>query len=136
MSAQPDFLATLVTLYHGYRSELMTLWNIFIAVTLGIVSLAFAGKTPVSRSLKLALSVAFSVFAAGNLYSLLSAQDAILEIVYWMAENPSIGPVGTAVRAAQPSALWHMAAYHGVMDITVIATLWLARTDNTRIRAT
>jgi len=120
VDSQPD----LVSLLTAFRSELMTLWNIFIAVSLGIVGLVYSEKLPARRELRIALSAAFVIFAAGNLYSLTAAQRFILALLAALGGAPSERDLFAQLHASPVSRL---IAYHLALDLAVLAAIWLGK---------
>jgi hypothetical protein len=119
-----DSQQDLVSLLTAFRSELMTLWNIFIAVSLGIVGLVYSEKLPARRELRIALSVAFLIFAAGNLYSLSAAQRFILALIAALSGDRSHSELFSRLHA---SPVWRLVVYHLGLDLAVLAAIWLGK---------
>jgi hypothetical protein len=109
------------------RAELSTLWNIFIVVVLGLVSLAYSQKGPADRRLRAALMVAFGVFAIGNLYSVLTVHSFSLSLVAELRDASFSGRLAKTFVGLQVSPVWRVAAYHILLDVVVVAALWVKR---------
>jgi hypothetical protein len=105
-------------------SAIMTLWNIFIAVAtavVGVMAKGFAG----SRTLKLVLSGAFVIFAASNLWAILRLGELRTAL---LAMLPADLPNHAAIVASlSPAQAWQYALFHGILDLSVLAIIWLVR---------
>lgn len=108
----------------SFRSEMNALWNIFIIVVLGLVGLASGKKTPAARPLKLAIVLAFLIFAAGNLYGLLADEDYILALLAPLGTESFSGPLASTFSHLQASPGWRVATYHILLDALVVSALW------------
>ena len=96
-------------------------WNLYIAVATGLVGVMASGKLfTKSNSLKIFITVAFVVFAYSNLDAILrlgELRSALLNML-----PPEMGGIGKSLAPAKP---WQYIAFHGVLDLLVVASIWL-----------
>jgi hypothetical protein len=107
-------------------SALNTYWNLFIAVSTGIVGVMASGKSfTASRPLKGFLSVAFALFAYSNLDAILKLGDLRLTLLVMLpADLPTRAALFESLRPAAP---WQYIVFHLVFDLVVLATIWIVR---------
>lgn len=113
-------------------SAINTYWNIFIAVATAVIGVMASGKAfTSSRALKVFLSLAFIVFAYSNLNAILLLGELRTAL---LATIPAEFPNREAIVASlQPAEWWQYAAFHGFLDLTVLAAIWFVpwpRTDD------
>jgi hypothetical protein len=95
-------------------------WNLYIAVATGLVGVMSSGKVFTnSKPMKVFATIAFVVFAYSNL-------DAILRLGELRAVLLDMLP--TEMKALHeslaPAKPWQYIAFHGALDLLVIAAIW------------
>jgi len=101
-------------------SAIISYWNLYIAVATGLVGVMASGKVfTKSTSLKAFLTVAFVVFAYSNLDAILrlgELRSALLEML-----PTDMRGLYDSLAPAKP---WQYVAFHGVLDLLVVAAIW------------
>lgn len=97
-------------------------WNIFIAVSLGVVGVMASGETFTdSDILKIVLTVAFVVFAYANLDAILCLGKLRQALINKIKEDEGLKPI---VESIKPAKNWHYVVFHVLLDISVIFSVW------------
>src|SRR5687767_11302965 len=98
-------------------------WNLYIAVSLGVVGLMASGKSFTRpRRTKILLTIAFVVFALSNLDVIIATNEQR------RALGALVGPElrAAAVHAA-PHDNWKVIAFHATLDVVVVLCIWLVK---------
>src|SRR5271166_3712075 len=101
-------------------SAINQLWNLYIGVATGLVGIMASGKVFTTNILlKTFLTIAFLVFAYSNLDAIIrlgELRSALLEML-----KPEMNPLRDSLA---PAKHWQYIAFHGVLDLLVIAAIW------------
>ena len=114
---------SLLQLSMDSSKEVNTYWNLYIAVATAVVGIMAAGHQYAnSKVLKLILSVAFLVFAVSNLLAIIrlgTLRTALINAFPDELKNNS-----ELVAGLMPADWQAYLAFHGFLDVTVIAAIW------------
>jgi hypothetical protein len=111
----------IMQLIFGRVDALNGYWNLYIAVSLGILGIMASGKKFTKQpSIKILLTVTFIVFALSNWDAISGTNDQRRELIKLAAT-----PYATVAQLTAPPAYWVLAFYHGFLDLLVIGGLWL-----------
>jgi hypothetical protein len=98
-------------------------WNLYIAVSLGVLGLMASGKPFTHlRQTKILLTAAFFAFALSNLGVILDTNEQRRALGTLIAPE-----FRAAAEHAGPPADWKVIAFHGALDLIVILCIWLVR---------
>lgn len=106
---------------------MLTFWNFYIVVSTAILGFLSAAKAEwLSNLLCFLLTVAFVLFATGNLSALVQVQeqwDALFNLVPKLeGYKNSFGPL---VNSAQPLGKSVLIMFHLFLDLTVVSLIWI-----------
>jgi uncharacterized YccA/Bax inhibitor family protein len=125
LAKAPD-LAKILDLYNSQTGTINTLWNIFIAVNLGIMGLLFKDAHMGDNSfIKAGFTLGFFFFAYGNHEAIIRAQKilfAISEFLHGLElKDSQVRSILLAHDAVAPS---RMSAWHWAFTIMVALVIW------------
>jgi hypothetical protein len=105
-------------------SAVNTYWNIFIAVATAVVGVMASGKPfTTSLALKIVLSGAFLVFAYSNLAAILRLGELREALLSMLPDD--ITSRQAIVASLSPAEGWQYTVFHVVLDLVVLAAIWL-----------
>lgn len=112
----------LLELVFSRADALNGFWNLYIAVSLGLLGLMASAKpfTEV-KAVKVLLSVAFVAFAYAN-YDVIAATNVQRSELLKLLAGSIYLP---AAQHARPPTSGELAAFHGILDALVLALVWL-----------
>lgn len=97
-------------------------WNLYIAVTLGLLGIMASGKAfTEARAIKLLLSFAFLVFAYSNLGAIDATNEQRRQLLLLLSGS-SFHEAAAHAGPPRQALLW---AFHMVLDVATILALWL-----------
>ncbi len=113
----------LMNLIFGRVDALNGYWNLYIAVTLGILGIMASGKKFTKQtSIKTLLTVAFLVFAYSNWSAISGTNEQRRLLIPLVTASYS-----SVAQLTEPPLYWLLALYHGALDLLVIGGIWLVR---------
>jgi hypothetical protein len=107
-------------------------WNLYIAVSLGVLGLMASGKPFTQlRQTKVLLTIAFAAFAMSNLDVIIDTNE----------QRRALGALiepkfQTAAGFAAPPDNWKVMTFHVVLDVLVVLCIWLVRWHSPQDRST
>jgi len=112
----------------GLRSEQVTVWNIFLVVSIGIIGLVYSQDVPKDATFKAIITFAFVVFASGNLRWILWNQEVMVSLADRLSNVSDtstaqvFGILRDRFRHTKAAVLYHLAG-----DVAVAAAIWMQR---------
>ena len=119
--------AKLMELFNAQTATVNTLWNIFSAVALGVLGFTLKEKDlRTSRSLKPAFTVAFVIFALGNIEAISRSQKILVAIADTLNVTAgSAGRYSSVLLAYEVPSVADIRRGHHVITALVVLLMWL-----------
>jgi Zn-dependent membrane protease YugP len=135
----PDSLKLLVDLYKDANSQVLTLWSIYSAVVFGLLGFIIGGKQPVPGRGKLALGIAFAVFATANAYALFTLQtvaySASSAIRSFVQSKSTVMPseIQTIVQVLTASSPSYVVLFQIAITVFCLSAIYWAHTRDSQL---
>ncbi|MBG6173577.1 hypothetical protein IWQ55_000851 [Labrenzia sp. EL_208] len=114
---------SLLQLSMDSSKEVNTYWNLYIAVATAVVGIMAAGHQYTnSKILKIILSGAFLVFAISNLLAIIRLGNLRMALINAFPDEFKNNP--ELMAGLMPADWLSYTAFHGFLDIAVIAAIW------------
>ena len=106
----------------GRADALNGYWNLYIAVSLGLLGIMASAKAFTEiRTIKILLTDAFVGFALSNLDVIDSTNEQRRQLLLLLKDGPYL----SAAKAAGPPERWHLWVFHIVLDTLLVLCVWL-----------
>jgi hypothetical protein len=134
--------AKLMELFNSQTSTVNNLWNIFIAVSLGVLGFVLKEKDLRENwKIKLAFSVGFIIFAMGNLRAITRSQEILVAISNTLGKAARTHPTDyrLVLEAYQAPSVFNIQSSHVIFSAIVVLVIWIpdivARLQRSRSKA-
>lgn len=130
-TVQPG-LEVLLGLLKDYQGTSLSLWNIYLAVALGVIGFTVAREKPADRRQRVLLVLGFVAFCSGNLAFLERCQHLIHGLSVEIASRApawSLSPeLASALHGLPHSQSRSILLLHLACDVCVVLAVWLVST--------
>jgi hypothetical protein len=122
----PD-VSKVLDLYNSQTGAVNTLWNIFIAVNLGIIGFLYKDEAAMGHNpkIKIGFTLGFILYATANRVAIMRSQKILYTISEFLRgvdlDDPKVRPILLAHDAFTPArvGLWHL-----LFTVLVALVLW------------
>ena len=120
--------AKLMDLFNAQTGTVNILWNIFVAVSLGVLGFVLKEKDLRENwKIKLAFSIGFIIFAIGNLTAITRSQEILVAISNTLrnAAKTNQTEYRSVLDAYKAQSVFNIQRGHLIFSAIVVLTIWL-----------
>ncbi len=120
--------AKLMDLFNAQTGTVNILWNIFAAVSLGVLGFVLKEKDLRENwKIKLAFSVGFVLFAIGNITAIARSQEILVAIseVLQKGARTSQTEFSSVLEAYKAQSVFDIRKGHGIISLIIVLGIWL-----------